>query len=581
MLLDRLSLPLLIQLFFAAVVVHVLRNKYGNGINHIPGPFLASFTDLWRLWIVWKRRPEVVHIRLHERYGKIVRIGPKTVIVSDTQAAKQIYALNAGFVKSDFYPVQQTIAKGRPLLTMFSTTDEAFHAKLRRAVSNAYAMSTIVQYEPLVDSTTTAFLSQLARRYADRGQTCDLGTWLQYYSFDVIGELTYSKRLGFVDRGEDVDGIIRDLEWLLDYVAVIGQLPILDRLFLKNPIRLWKSAHGYSNSNTPVVEFAKKRMAETSWRGDVDVDVQDEKGEHVAVAPHHQPQKRDFLSRFRDAHRKDPAFIGEDRVLALTVANMFAGSDTTAISLRAVFYHLLRRPHALGRLMAELTAVEERKAREKEEVMGRKKIVEEVVEEEEKEEEGRDGGEDEQQQQQQQQQHFVSLRWSDVRDLPYLGAVVNEALRVHPAAGLPLERIAPEGGVTLACGTGGGGGGGGGTTFLPAGTNVGCSAWALHRESSVFGADVDAFRPERWLEGSEARRADMRNCLFAFGAGARTCVGKNISLLEIYKLVPAVLLNFELELVRPDREWTIHNAWFVKQTGFFVRLRQRGRVGGG
>ncbi len=108
---------------------------------------------------------------------------------------------------------------------MFNTTDEKFHAKLRRAVSNAYAMSTLVQFEPLVDSTSTEFLAQLARRYADREDdsgVCDFGSWLQYYAFDVIGELIYSKRLGFVDRGIDVDGIIASLEWLLDYVAVVS-----------------------------------------------------------------------------------------------------------------------------------------------------------------------------------------------------------------------------------------------------------------------------------------------------------------------------------------------------------------------
>lgn len=86
-------------------------------------------------------------------------------------------------------------------------------------------MSTIVQYEPLVDSTTTAFLTQLTERYADREDSsgiCDFGTWLQFYAFDVIGELTYSKRLGFVDRGEDVDSIISNLEWLLNYVSVVS-----------------------------------------------------------------------------------------------------------------------------------------------------------------------------------------------------------------------------------------------------------------------------------------------------------------------------------------------------------------------
>lgn len=85
-------------------------------------------------------------------------------------------------------------------------------------------MSTLVTFEPLVDTTTVAFLEQLKRRFAghsDNEGTCDFGVWLQYYAFDVIGELTYSKRLGFVDHGVDVDHIIGNLERLLNYVSVV------------------------------------------------------------------------------------------------------------------------------------------------------------------------------------------------------------------------------------------------------------------------------------------------------------------------------------------------------------------------
>jgi hypothetical protein len=86
-------------------------------------------------------------------------------------------------------------------------------------------MSTLVQFEPLVDSTIKAFLQQMDERYVDKQGpegVCDFGAWLQFFAFDVIGELTFSKRLGFVDEGRDVDGIIGDLEWLLDYVSVVS-----------------------------------------------------------------------------------------------------------------------------------------------------------------------------------------------------------------------------------------------------------------------------------------------------------------------------------------------------------------------
>ncbi|KAI9871246.1 MAG: hypothetical protein M1823_008505, partial [Watsoniomyces obsoletus] len=126
---------------------------------------------------------------------------------------------------SEFYPVQRALAKGIPLVTLFTSTDEAFHAKLRRSVNNAYAMSSLVQFEPLVDSTIKEFLRQLRVRNTSQSGVdaiFDFGEWLQYFAFDVICELTFSKRMGFVDRGEDVENIISNLQWILDYAAVVS-----------------------------------------------------------------------------------------------------------------------------------------------------------------------------------------------------------------------------------------------------------------------------------------------------------------------------------------------------------------------
>ncbi|KAL4869896.1 hypothetical protein BDV12DRAFT_195898 [Aspergillus spectabilis] len=179
------SFPNLSALLALILAGWLLYNKYGRGLNHTKGPALAGYTDLWRLWIVWQRRPEVALIALHKEYGSVVRIGPFTVSVSDPAAIKVIYGVKGGFVKSDFYPVQQSLANGRPLHSLFNTTDEKYHGKLRRGVANAYAyaISTLVQFEPLVDSTIRASLHQMDERYADKQGPegiCDFGTWLQF-----------------------------------------------------------------------------------------------------------------------------------------------------------------------------------------------------------------------------------------------------------------------------------------------------------------------------------------------------------------------------------------------------------------
>jgi cytochrome P450 len=77
-------------------------------------------------------------------------------------------------------------------------------------------------------------------------------------------------------------------------------------------------------------------------------------------------------------------------------------------------------------------------------------------------------------------------------------------------------------------------------------------------DKGVFGDDAELYRPERWLyneelcktdigkQGEESRVKEMNGTMFQFGMGSRTCIGKNISLLEIYKLVPSMLRRFEV-----------------------------------
>jgi cytochrome P450 len=128
--------------------------------------------------------------------------------------------------QSDFYPVQGAVSKGKALLSLFSTTDEDFHAKYRRCVNNAFSMSSLVNYEPLVSSTLTYWLDKTEAMFVNTGNSCDFGQWLQFFAFDVIGELTWSKRLGFVEGNKDVDNIIGFLGKFFDYVAPVCHEPI-------------------------------------------------------------------------------------------------------------------------------------------------------------------------------------------------------------------------------------------------------------------------------------------------------------------------------------------------------------------
>lgn len=219
----------------------------------------------------------------------------------------------------------------------------------------------------------------------------------------------------------------------------------------------------------------------------------------------------DLLSKFLAAHEAHPEFMSQTLVQTMAVSMAFAGSETTAISLSAVFYFLLKNPDALKRLLTEIDDAARAGAFE-----------------------DSDTG---------------LVTWHESQRLPYLDACIKEAFRLHPAAGLPLERIVPQQGAEIA------------GHFVPGGTIVGCSAWLIHMNKSIFGEDSEVYRPERWLPDEELSKTEsgkdtedrrikeMNGTMFQFGMGSRTCIGKNISLLEIYKLVPSMLRRFEVSLL--------------------------------
>jgi hypothetical protein len=64
-----------------------------DDLASIPGPFLARFSDLWRLWIVLQGRSQETLLELHRKYGTVVRIGPDCIDVSDPEAVEPILGI--------------------------------------------------------------------------------------------------------------------------------------------------------------------------------------------------------------------------------------------------------------------------------------------------------------------------------------------------------------------------------------------------------------------------------------------------------------------------------------------------------
>lgn len=77
--------------------------------------------------------------------------------------------------------------------------------------------------------------------------------------------------------------------------------------------------------------------------------------------------------------------------------------------------------------------------------------------------------------------------YNQVKDLPYLRACIDEAMRRRPPVAQGLSREVPKGGATIA------------GHYIPEGVSVSVPAYSVHHDASIF-PDPYEYRPERWLE---------------------------------------------------------------------------------
>ncbi|KAL2410861.1 hypothetical protein ABEF91_000066 [Exophiala dermatitidis] len=211
-LLSTLSGCLVLSCLFIAVYI-----RCRPGLRQIPGPFWASITPLDRLITAASGKQFLKHLEYHDKYGRLVRVGPNHVSFSDASLIPVVYGITSRFMKSDFYSLFDVRNKnGQSIPTVFSVRVARHHKALKRPVANAYSMST------LLDS--------------KQGKDFDFGEWLQWYAFDVITSVTFSNRIGFMEQEMDVQGIINAIEGRLAYNSVVGEAPVLHKYLLGNPV---------------------------------------------------------------------------------------------------------------------------------------------------------------------------------------------------------------------------------------------------------------------------------------------------------------------------------------------------------
>ena len=117
------------------------------------------------------------------------------------------------------------MSKGRVVHTLFSNPDQTWHSNLRRSIGASFTVNAAAKYEPLIKSTISAFLKELDKRFAGRkgrDGIFDLHTWLSYFTFDVMSDLSYSARHGFLEQEKDMFGIINYVKSFATFGYIVG-----------------------------------------------------------------------------------------------------------------------------------------------------------------------------------------------------------------------------------------------------------------------------------------------------------------------------------------------------------------------
>ncbi|KAK9244249.1 benzoate 4-monooxygenase cytochrome P450 [Lipomyces tetrasporus] len=335
--------------------------------------------------------------------------------------------------------------------------------------------------------------------------------------------MTFSKKYGFLDEGQDVGGMLGAIANFLKTVA-----PVSDP-FTKccSIIERFDKVTNYSKMTQswriPWLDkiIYKYRFADAIRRApglvilrfvaNVIKERRDQRASGQIPVARKASGKKDFLNLdIQDKSTELPPWC----VTGWTFSNVIAGSDSVGTCMRTTVFNLLGHPHTLARLYDELRSADLSRPYPK---------------------------------------------FSEVNALPYLDACVWEGVRMHPPFALPFERIVRDGGITVL------------GHYLPAGTVIGGSPYVVNRHKGTFGQDAEFWRPERWLEQDEKHKLKLQRSVLTFGAGRRVCIGKHIGLMEVKKLVAFLVLNYNLHIIDP-KAFQVENAWFFRQKGLNARV---------
>ncbi|KAK4205556.1 putative cytochrome P450 E-class, group I [Triangularia verruculosa] len=545
-----LPFPCLLLISLAIFAVYRL---YFHPLAQIPGPKLAALSSAWLGRYVVAGRVRELPRKIHERYGPVVRVGPGEVWVSSVEGFRAVYGATSGFEKSDFYVAtalnKPTGIKAWGLgvtwpdtLDLLSEFDMKRYRLQRRLIGPVYTASNVRKFEGAVDGVLDAAVKRLKSLSSEAGGTgtVDLKEWMHIIAVECLGAVVLGWSPGYIKSGSD-GGTSKQsyLGWkrksLFGLFPVVTKISMLDsgmgKRLGKWLGRFWgdvwgvtfPTPKGFRPFFTPVYQKVSKRVAAVLSTPQHAAGLTTVKGKKNK--PNKTPGVReDLLNDLIQLHLTRPDAFTENYLRRMAVTNFGAGHETLCGTLTSVIAMIASYPEVQRRCFEEIN--NSLQNGQKERLYG----------------------------------------FEEVSKLRYTQAAIKEAQRLWPVIGMSLSRRTPAQGCTI------------GGYDIQGGTIVGCSPLALHAfNEDVFGKDGLEYKPERWLTDDIERLRVMERCNLIWGGGGRTCPGRYLAEMIVFKVITTLLGEFDVEVTKMPEEEEMECYFMAMMSGVVVRFRERPR----
>lgn len=191
----------------------------------------------------------------------------------------------------------------------------------------------MLTYEYCVDECSDILIDKL-KELAGKDDV-KIGWWLNCYALDLNGQITFGKRFGHLDAGEDVGGIKAALEERKEYGATLGIFPGL---------------HAFTWKLISLMVFLTRKIDYTL------VFTQQRIEEHQKEMQSKSGPTA-MISRYLEIHNQKPEYFTYNDLLIGALTGIVAGADTTEIALAALFHYLQEKPQVMEKLRKELQSV--------------------------------------------------------------------------------------------------------------------------------------------------------------------------------------------------------------------------------